>query len=394
MESVLASHIEQTRRRTAGHRRVLAIQDTTNLDFSSHRAKKGMGPIATAGETKGLLMHCVLMLSEGKTPLGIAGLQLWAREEGAGTAKERRSRAVGDKESSKWLVGLGQAQEAADKSCELVVIGDRESDIYALFAVARREGSHLLVRMAQDRAVEDEEHRYLSEAINALPVAGSYEVDVPRHRGHRGRKATLEIRFGSVVLRAPRHRTPDVSGEPIRVWVVEAAEREVPEGEDAIVWRLLTTEVIESLDLAIRAVREYASRWSVEEFHRVIKSGCQVERMQFESAESLTPAIAVNAVVAWRILHLTKLARESPETDAREVALPEEITVLERWLSAMKEKKRTIQSAHDFVRAVALLGGFMGRRGDGEPGTKVLWQGLKRLEDLLIGYRLAAGLDM
>lgn len=396
VESTLTAHIQQTRHRCEGHKRVVGVQDTTVLDFTAHKSKRGIGSITTAENSRGLLMHSVLMVSEHRTPLGLAGTQIWARnDEDRGCAKERRDRPIWEKESNRWLVGLSQAQEAAPGDCELVVTGDRESDIYELFIAPRDDRTHLLVRVAQDRAIEDSEHKHLKEAAACAPVVGAYKVDVLRKPGVAKREAWLEIRVTAVTVRPPSHLSASQRDEGgVKVWLVRASEREVPEGVEGIDWLLVTTEDVEGLEQAVRAVQEYSCRWVIEEFHRVLKSGCRVERMQFEDAESLAPAIAVNAVVSWRILYMTKLSREEPDCPASVVASQEEVNVLELWLEAHRQKMRRVMAIRDFVRAVALLGGFMGRKSDGEPGTKVLWQGLKRLEDLLIGYRLAAGQEI
>lgn len=395
VESVLESHIEETRKRCEGHSRVLGVQDTTVLDFTSHTAKQGIGPVTTSECSRGLLMHSMLIVSEGKTPLGLGGAQIWSRDqEDRGCAKDRRKRSISQKESNKWIVGLRQAESAVPDDCELVVVGDRESDVYALFAAPRAARTHLLVRVAQDRAVDDEEHRLLSQAVGAAPVVGAHKVQVPRKPGQPAREAWLEIRLTSVYLKPPANGAYDGPKHQIKVWIVRASEINAPGGVEAIDWILLTTEPVSDLEGAVQVVKEYAVRWVIEEFHRVLKTGCRVERMQFENAGSLSPAIAMSAVVAWRILYITKLSREQPEADVAIIAAPEEVLVLEHWLVAKKEKLRQIRTANEFVFAVALLGGFMGRKRDGAPGTKILWQGLRRLEDLLIGYKLATGQEI
>lgn len=395
VESVLEPHIGQSRSRCETKKRILAPQDTTTLDFTDHRAKQGIGPIATSQSSRGVHQHSVMLLTQEKTPLGIAGIQIWARADSErGCSKDRRKRLICEKESNKWFVGLAQAENAVPEECELVVIGDRESDIFALFAAERRPKTQLLVRLAHNRSIENEERRNILEAIDAAQCVGACKIRVPRKPGQAARDAWLELKASYVMLKPPRHRTPDIPSKAVGVWIVQAREINAPDGIEGVEWTLISTEPVECLEQAVRAVVEYASRWTIEEFHRVLKSGCKVEDMQFENVASLVPAIALSSVVAWRILHMTKLSREEPEMDVSAVASKQEVTVLENWLRAKREKQTDISSVRDFVRAVALLGGFMGRKSDGEPGTKVLWQGLKRLEDLLIGYRLATGQEI
>lgn len=395
LDAVTECHVMQTRDRCADRSRILAVQDTTVLDFSAHSATKGIGFVTTSEKTRGLLMHSVLAVSSDGIPLGIMGLQVWAREDtNRGCAKSRRKRVICEKESNKWLVGLTQAQNVVPDNCELVVIGDRESDIYALFAQDRGSKVHLLVRFAHNRAIQDDDHKYILEALETLPLLGNYKVEVPRQPGKVGREALLELSAGSVLLRPPRNRTPDVANRPVRVWLVKAVEVNVPDGMDGISWVLITTEAVASLDGAVRSVREYAARWIIEEFHRVLKSGCRVEQMQFDSATKLKPAVGVLAVVAWRVLYLTKLARAEPEMDVGLIADPDEVNVLSQWLKSQGERNSNIRSVREFTIVLARLGGFIGRKSDGMPGTKTIWQGLRAIEILVLGYKLAAQYKM
>lgn len=171
--SVTEPHVERTRARCSTRGRVLAVQDTTVLDFTTHAGTEGIGPITTSAKSRGLLMHTVLAVSEDRVPLGILGIQVWARDAAnRGVARERRSRLVGDKESCKWLIGLEQAQSATDAEQEVLVVGDRESDVYVLFAAPRRAGTELLIRLAHNRRICDGEYAYVRDAIAAAPVAG------------------------------------------------------------------------------------------------------------------------------------------------------------------------------------------------------------------------------
>lgn len=394
-DSVLAPHIKQTRKRTETEEQVLAIQDTTSLDFSTQSSVQGLGPTTTSPYARGLIMHSVLIATKEKTPLGIAGLEIWSRDEDdRGQAKNRRKRKVCDKESHKWLTGLRSAEACVPPEKHLLVIGDRESDLFALFAEPRRENTDILVRVAHNRAISEGESAYLLDAARESPEIGDCYVDIPRQGTRPKRRAKLRIQSTSVMLKPPRHRTPDIPEMPLRAWTVRVTEVDIPDGIDPLEWMLLTTQPLEDLESAVSMVRAYTARWLIEEFHRVLKSGCRVERMQLENAERLKPAIAVNAVVAWRVLFITKYARECRDGNVSEIATELEVKVLQRWLRTKNEKPDCIRTVGEFVRAVGLLGGFMGRKHDGDPGTKVIWQGIKRLEDLQAGYMLAIGQEM
>lgn len=396
VDSVLSEHKRQTRNRcidSGGW--IFAAQDTTTLDFSGHDDTEGLGPISTAKGGRGLLMHTTLLMTEDKTTLGIAGTQIWARkEEEHGKAQQRRKLLVCEKESNKWLQGLKDAESVVPVGQNLLVIGDRESDVFALFAAPRRETTHLLVRACHDRALEDEEYVYLNDAIQGAPIKGGYLLDVPKQGKRAARTAKLEVKAKEIVVKPPRHKTADIADIPVKLWLVIARELDAPDGVEPLEWILLSTVPVLSLADALWLLKAYASRWVIEEFHYTLKSGCEVEEMRFETVERLAPAIAVSAVVAWRILYLSKLSREKPDTPVLVVATESEIDVLERWLVAKNEKLTQVQTVQDFVLAVAYLGGWMTRKKGANPGVKTLWEGLRRLEDLLIGYRLATGQEI
>ncbi len=390
LDSVLESHIEQTVKRCAGVERVLAVQDTCYLDFTSHIALEGLGHITSSPDSKGLLMHSILAVDIDRLPLGILGINIWARKtDEYGKKATRKQREVKDKESNKWLIGLRQAESALPEDKPLLVIGDRESDFFALFAAKRRPNTDLLVRAAQNRVVVDPEYRLLYEALEGAGVLGEYELDVPRQGKRKARKAKMQVKAFSVTIKPPANRTPDIPDEPVEVYCVCAREIDVPEGVTPLNWILLTTLPVKTMEDALYIIRAYSVRWVIEEFHKVLKSGCKVENLQFETLERMIPAIGVLSVVAWRVLYISKWARTSPDAAATEIATGLECKVLRAWMKKKRKRGRKIETVRDFVRAVAMLGGFMGRKSDGEPGTKTLWQGLRRLEDLVTGYSLS-----
>jgi hypothetical protein len=393
LASVLEPHIKRTSERCAGERRILAVQDTTALDFTGHACTDGLGPITTASHSQGLLMHTVLAVGTGKVPVGLLGMQVWARSESMrGCSKDRRKRHVNEKESNKWLVGLEQAQSAVSADVRMLVVGDRESDVYALFAVPRRGGVELLVRLAQNRALDDEEHSRVREALGNAAVAGVHRIEVPRQKGRPKRVATLELRVARVSIKRPAGCGRDMPGS-VEVSLIWAREKDAPDGLEPLDWVLLTTERVEGLGSAVEMVECYSVRWVIEEFHRVLKDGCRIEKMQFDTVERIKPALAILAVVAWRVLRLTKQSRSDPDASVSEVANAEEVSVLNLWIKSQGERE-ALETVRAFTIAVARLGGFLGRKSDGMPGTKTIWQGLRNLEMLLLGHRLATQQEM
>jgi len=392
IESVLEPHISETYYRIQEYDRVLAVQDTSHLDFGGREDLEGAGPIGTGEESLGLMLHSMLMVSPERTPLGVAGIQVWARDaKKKGKSKDRRNKSVDDKESRKWLIGFSQAEACTPSGKRLLVIGDRESDLYALFVAKRRETTDLLVRLSQNRAINDEEYKYIYDAVDNAPVFGEYKLVVPKKTSRPEREATLEVKSVKVTIKPPRHRTPDIPNIPVTVWVAEAKEKDAPEKVKPLHWILITTRCTESYETSLCAIRDYSVRWVIEEYHYILKSGCRIERYQIETADRLEPAIAINAVLAWRLLHLTKIARETPDESAEKVCTELEARVLNEYLRREGEKvPAQIRTVKDFVMGVAIMGHFMESRYTGRPGPRVIWRGLKRLEDMVLGYGLAS----
>jgi hypothetical protein len=394
LESVIRPHVLQTNKRFANCGRVLAIQDTTVLDFTTHHTVEGIGPIWHSTYKQGLLMHSVLCVDDNRVPLGILGVQIWARKDSELGNAKKVQRPASAKESRKWLVGLDQAQQQTPADKRVLVIGDRESDLYALFVAPRRAGVDLLVRLAHNRSVVSEEYDCVREVLAGVNDLGTYEVEIPRQGSRPKRIAQLGVRAAQVRLCAPVwSRSRGIRAE-VDVWVVWAKEAQAPAVGQALDWTLLTTQAVSDFESAVDVVRCYTARWVIEEFHRVLKSGCRVEQMQFDTVERIKPAVGILAVVAWRVLYLTKYARSEPNPDVSAVADADELEVLGRWLRCQGDKRVELRTARDFNIAVARLGGFQGRKSDGMPGTKTTWQGLRNLEVLVLGYRLAAQHEM
>jgi hypothetical protein len=384
--AIRAAHAAAAGARLAGEPLVLVAQDTTELDYSAQAATAGLGPIGNGGQ-RGLLLHSALAVTPDGVPRGLLAQQLWARPEAGPGRGRRRQRAAADKESGKWLRALEQARAAAPGGTTLVHVGDREADVYDLFvAAAATPGTALLVRAAWDRRTSGPQGRLRAE-LAAAPEAERRAVALPRADDRPGRAATLALRFATVALRPPKHRAAE--GLPaVAVDAVLVREVDAPAGAEPVEWLLLTTVPVRSAADGWQRVDWYRLRWRVERYHLVLKSGCRVERLQLETAARLAAALALYATVASALLELTYRARAAPDAPAAALLAPDQWAVLwaARHPGAPAPPAPTLRQA---VREVAGLGGFLGRRGDGEPGLTTLWRGLRRLHDLLHGYRLA-----
>lgn len=387
-EGILGAHRQSTLERLPTSGFVLAIQDTSTFDFTNHPATTGLGYLGSSKQT-GVLMHSVFLASEAGTPLGLLHQHLWIREHAAlGKRASRCQKETAEKESQRWLDGLAKTHEHLPAAVPVLTIADREADFYDLLAAPRRPGSHLLIRAKPKRRV-CQRQGLLGAAVQASRPRGTTTVKVPRSDDRPAREAVLTIRYRSITIRPPathlrRKELPDLP-----ITAILAAERDPPEGAEPIRWFLLTTVPINSLDDAIQAVVWYSRRWLIERYHYVLKSGCQIERLQLETAQRLRRALATYCVVAWQLLWLTYEARNNPDASCEPVLPDERWKVLHHAVFPKAPLPTAAPSLRQAVRMIARLGGFLARKGDGEPGVKTIWRGLRRFDDLYRGWKLA-----
>jgi hypothetical protein len=338
LNALLAAHYQATARRVAQESVVLAVQDTTRLNYSAHPATALLGPIGTEPDgAQGLLVHDTMAFTVEGTPLGLLDGQCWGRDpDAAGQKHQRRPRPFEQKESAKWRHSA-QAVAAMGPACPqtlLVSVGDREADVYELFAWAQAEpgAPKLLVRATQDRCV---------------------------------------------------------AGEQGHLWAQEVG---APPGVEPIEWMLLTTVPVTHAEQALERLRWYVQRWNIEVYHRTLKSGCRIEDRQLGGADQLESCLAIDLVVAWRVFHLTKLGRATPAVPGTVYFEEHEWKALVAFTTQCAEPPPPPPSLWVAMLMVATLGGWLGRKSDGPPGAQVLWRGLQRLDDLAAMYQVFAAL--
>ena len=395
LQNLLAPHIEATTKRVAKEKVVLAIQDTTSLNYCTHPATEGLGPITNiATGLLGLKLHGTLAVNSEGTPLGLLAAQCWARdpEEFGKKVKRRHSLPIEEKESYKWLTSFkaATATAAACPDTTVVSVGDREADIYELFALAdqTQNAPLLLVRAKHDRKLLEEQGR-LTEHLNGCPEAGIQEIIIPRRGKRPARTAQLSIRHSKVVLAPPVYKEDKA---PISIWAILAEEKEPPEGIEPLRWVLLTTAPTDSFEDACEHLSWYTKRWTIEVFHRTLKSGCLIENRQLGSANRLEACLAIDLVVAWRIHHLTKLGRETPDVPCSVYFEEAEWKALVTFVTKKPVTDNKPPTLREAMRMVAILGGFLARKSDGEPGTQTLWLGLQRLDDITEMFKVMSAI--
>lgn len=389
--AILASHQQRTVERIVGmgETTVLAVQDTTDIVVEEEAG----GGYLDWPQQKGLKLHSVLAVSTSGVPLGLLGQQIWARPKATpGKAKPRHERPTAQKESQRWLDGFATAQAVLPGQVTTVVtVADREADMYDLFAAPRQPNAKLLIRATQNRRVRqaNDELGYLKEVLPTLPEGGTLTVEVTRQANRPARQAVLTIRWTELTLLPPHAKTVAARAEGEQVQVVWAYEAHAPVGQTPINWLLLTTLAVNDFAQAARCVQWYSYRWLVERFHFALKSGCQVEALQLETADRFMRALATYSLVAWRLLWLTYQARQQPDQLCDQVLERAEWQLLVQHF-APQRRTRKPPTLHEAVRWIAQLGGFLGRKADGEPGVKTIWRGLRRLTDMTLGAQLQA----
>lgn len=395
-EALLAGHVAETARRCAHVPRVIVAQDTVRLDYYTHRGCQGLGPVGKQPDSYGLFGHSALALDAAGLPLGVLHLELWARDPAAfGSRHQRRQRRVEDKESAKWLTTLTAVEKALAPTVPVVLVQDREAEIYRFLTQPRRPTTDLIVRAFLRRQVEiladhpDDpvppmaSRVSLPQAWQYAPVRTTLTVAVPAAPGRKARKARVEVR--SVRVRIPRTRAVRAADAPasVELWAVWAQELDAPAGVKPLAWMLLTTLPAGTAAQAAEVVELYGLRWRIERLHFVLKSGLKVEQLQIDDGASLKNALATYYQVAWRLLYLTYLARVEPESPAERVLSASELAVL---TAKYGEAPRTLRTA---LGRVAQLGGLRKSRASAEPGVKALWEGIRDLQRLAEGWELA-----
>jgi hypothetical protein len=359
---------------------ILAVQDTTIFNYTSQRSKKGLGPIGM-GDLTGFFLHSCLALTEFGVPLCIVGHRMWTRpQEKKNSRKTHRKRPLEDKESVRWIDVTREVSESIPPSTKVVMVGDRESDIFDLIMLSL-EGYAFLIRAAWNRRV-NQSSEYLWQTVEKAPVLGSKSIIVPRGDEKPERTATVTLQSAAVTIKPPQHRGKEKLPMPT-VNALLIRELSPPDGIEPIEWLLLTTLPVGTFDEAVQCMTWYSYRWRIERYHYVLKSGCRVEKLQLETIDRLMRALAVYSIVALRLLWLTYQARQTPDSPCTLVFTTNEWKTL---FSAVHKTKQTPDYPPTLETAilwVAMLGGFLARKHDGTPGINVLWRGFRRLFDIL-----------
>ena len=398
MEALLEPHRQQTLEAARREPLVLLLEDSSELDYTKHRKMRGLGPIGD-GRGRGLVMHETLALVPGPTKerarlLGLACFQVVLRTPAA----QKRSKPADTPESRLWQESARQVGQPPE-GVRWIHVSDCGSDGFEYMIACVQQGKGFVIRSYQDRRLASEEEAGADSEASAVhlheyaaslePREGiAYTVAVKATKRQPAREATVVVSWGRARLVPPRKSGPlGKEHGPLDVRVVRAWEKEPPEGAKVVQWLLLTTEPVETGAEALRIIDWYGLRWWCEDFHKCLKSGCSVQRAQLDRADDIRRLLGILAPVSVRLLQLRQAARVTPDRPAEEVVEP----LMLRVLCLHQKLPTTKMTIREFFRRVAQLGGFLGRKCDGEPGWQTLWGGYEKLVGLTEGARLALG---
>ena len=396
-EDVLQPHREALLERCQLHREVLLVQDTTALNFTAlRRSARGLGPLKDReSAARGLWVHAAVAFTPGRRPLGVSGLEVWARPEEEPTDER-------EKESRRWLRGFDQGVELgrAAPGVRVIVVGDRESDIYELLErqAAQSGAAGLLVRChrGRQRKVKVRDRARGREWVRRIEANMDFEDPVKREHAVRivsrggkfprkKRVALTELRIARVALQPPGSRP---ASRPVPARVVQVREPGPPPGCEALDWLLVSSDGEPTAAAAERIVRRYETRWGLEEFFRVLKSGARIQDRRLRDRDSIAKCLAFDAVAAWRLFALDRYARDAPRTPAEAVFTADEIDCIRtinrvHLLPAAERCAAPPRDVLGMVLALARVTGWHPTKRRPLPGNEVLWRASQRIQPMV-----------
>jgi hypothetical protein len=391
-EQIMMPHWMNTRQEAAHHPCVLLVADTTEINLSSHETTKGVGPVGQGLRGRGFYVHTVLALDAStKQLLGCAYQEPFVRQPAPKkeTRAQRRERA---RESQVWE-RCAQQIGAAPSGVHWVHVGDRAADIFTFWQTCEQLGCEFVVRVMEDRGVfvqEDEgptdpKMDHLRQLARRLPVQAGRLLHVRAEHQREARDAWVQMGYQQVRIHPPINGA-SLQKTELQAWVIRVWEPRPPEGVEPLEWILVSSMPIESVEQAWERVQWYGWRWLLEDFHHVLKTGCQVENRQLRSVAAQWRLLAILTPSALRLLALREVAHNAPETPATLVISQDVVRVVAR----LAKRPEQGMSANLLWRIIASFGGYLNRKGDGPPGWKTLWQGWIYIQAVLEGVHLAA----
>jgi hypothetical protein len=397
-DAILSSHKAATIERVKQHKRVFLIQDTTELNYSSQKQKEGVGP-SKNDHDRVLFLHPSIIVSSERLCLGVYDDYQWHRKELTRRHSTRNQaqnarlhkQHISEKESYRWLCGYRKANEIANlcTNTHVVMIADREGDIYDIYDEANNtngQKADWLIRINKNRVLLDVHGKKanikLYEHVENLKPCQLIEFQLPSRNGDVGRKLQQELRVAKVKLHPPTGRRGALRLEPVETTVLFAKEINTPEGIEPIEWWIMTSFTLGADIKPSDLILWYLSRWDIEIFFRILKSGCQIEKLQLTKPERYRPCLALYCIIAWRILFLSSIAKIAPNSSCSTYFDDDEWQAAYVFINNKKPPK-IVPDVQTIIVCIATMGGYLNRKNDSPPGPKAMWQGLSQLYNFL-----------
>lgn len=407
-EQLIAPHVQQSRQAASQQQQVLLVQDTTEVDYQQHPTSKGLGPIGNDSHHGFLLQSVLGVLPQSREVLGLMHQEPFLRLK-APKGERHWQRLQRKRESQVWERSV-QSIGSPPAGVQWIHVGDRGADIFPLLWLCRRLGSDFVIRASQDRCVDllvetpdapfqkrvhrkadphEESRPHLFAVVRQWPSIAEQDVELCASQKRHQRVAHLQLSVGQVRLLPPQDPGSQHLS-PLVVWVVRAWEAEPVEGEEALEWVLLTSVPVSSAAQGWERIEWYRARWTVEDYHQGLKTGCRVEARHLHEYESLRRLLGLLAPMAVRLLQVRAVARQDPQAPAQQY-LPLEVVQVVAHLAQVPVAHLSTQQCW---YTIAQKGGYLGRRGDGPPGWKTLWHGWMYIQSLIEGVHLATQLSL
>lgn len=387
-KKIIAPHREQTIERIKEYPVVLLPNDTSEIDYNSKDAMQGRERVSNT--KKGFWLHPTIAVTPDRLMLGIVDVNFWERKEESNLKKSEKDKLpIEEKESYRWLQSYRRSCELAKEvpKTQFINISDREGDIIEVFeeVVKQREAGEaadVIIRSQHDRLLEGKRGKQdkLRKKLQQAPSLGEIEFVVGATEKRSARKVKQKLKAVSVSIK------PDNKTTVVRVNAVMAIEEDPPEGEDPLIWILLTSLCVNTFEEVVKVIHYYLCRWEIETFFKVLKSGCKIEERQLQTAERMKPLIMIFMILAWRVMFTMMMGRVCGHMSCEVIFNEAEWKSVYKILNKKQALPQTPPSLERFMIMIAVLGGYIDRKNEGPPGVKVTWKGMARMVDFSLAW--------
>ena len=382
---MIEPHLKMTAERASQNPVVLCLSDTTSLNFTTRKTLKDSGYISS-NNAQGFFLHASIAITPDRLHLGLISQKFWAREKlkKSRSSRERETMLFSEKESYRWLEAYRDSCNLAEKcrDSQVIHITDREGDIFEIFweyGNSKKRVADYIIRSRHNRTVylEGERSNALIEELEESKIKGEISFEIIKREDSTSRRVKQTVQAATVEVRS--RYGADKPNLITTINVIYLKEKGCPVGEKPIVWCLLTSLSINSLEEITKIVSYYLCRWEIEIFFKTYKSGCKVEEKSLRSADRLYPLFSLLLIVAWRVNFILQMSRVNPRMSSE--IFFEESEWKAGYAAAMRSRNvpESPPTMEEMMQYIAKLGGYLGRKNDPPPGIKAIWMGICKL---------------